>query len=163
MRKRLLSVGMRPINNIVDITNLVMMEYGQPLHAFDYDCLTDKKIIVRTPRDHERQFTTLDNVVRNIDQDILMICDGNGPVAVAGVMGGLDSEVTDKTTNVLLESACFNPVSVRRTARKLNLPSEASYRFERGVDPGGTIDAMERAVTLMCEVAGGTARCACAS
>jgi phenylalanyl-tRNA synthetase beta chain len=157
IRKRLLSVGMRPINNIVDITNLVMMEYGQPLHAFDYDCLADKKIIVRTPRDHETQFTTLDNVVRNIDQDTLMICDGNGPVAVAGVMGGLDSEVTDKTTNVLLESACFNPVSVRRTARNLNLPSEASYRFERGVDPGGTIDAMERAVTLMCEVAGGTA------
>lgn len=157
IRKRLLSVGMRPINNIVDITNLVMMEYGQPLHAFDYDCLADRKIIVRTPREHESQFTTLDNVVRNIDSQTLMICDGNGPVAVAGVMGGLDSEVTDKTVNVLLESACFNPVSVRRTARKLNLPSEASYRFERGVDPGGTIDAMERAVSLMCEIAGGTA------
>ncbi len=157
IRKRLLSVGMRPINNIVDITNLVMMEYGQPLHAFDYDCLADRKIIVRTPREHESQFTTLDNVVRNLDSQTLMICDGNGPIAVAGVMGGLDSEVTDKTVNVLLESACFNPVSVRRTARKLNLPSEASYRFERGVDPGGTIDAMERAVSLMCEIAGGTA------
>ncbi len=157
IRKRLLSVGLRPINNVVDITNLVMMEYGQPLHAFDYDCISDKKIIVRTPRDHEKQFTTLDNVVRTIDPDTLMICDGSGPVAVAGVMGGLDSEVTDKTTNVLLESACFNSVSIRRTARKLNLPSEASYRFERGVDPGGTIDAMERAVSLMCEVAGGTA------
>lgn len=157
IRKRLLSVGLRPINNVVDITNLVMMEYGQPLHAFDYECISDKKIIVRTPRDHEKQFTTLDNVVRNIDPDTLMICDGNGPVAVAGVMGGLDSEVTDKTTNVLLESACFNSVSIRRTARKLNLPSEASYRFERGVDPGGTIDAMERAVNLMCEVAGGSA------
>lgn len=157
IRKRLLSVGLRPINNIVDITNLVMMEYGQPLHAFDYDCISDKKIIVRTPRDHEKQFTTLDNVVRTIDPDTLMICDGSGPVAVAGIMGGLDSEVTDKTTNVLLESACFNSVSIRRTARKLNLPSEASYRFERGVDPGGTIDAMERAVSLMCEVAGGTA------
>ena len=157
IRKRLLSVGLRPINNVVDITNLVMMEYGQPLHAFDYDCISDKKIIVRTPRDHEKQFTTLDNVVRTIDPDTLMICDGNGPVAVAGVMGGLDSEVTEKTTNVLLESACFNSVSIRRTARKLNLPSEASYRFERGVDPGGTIDAMERAVSLMCEVAGGTA------
>ena len=157
IRKRLLSVGLRPINNVVDITNLVMMEYGQPLHAFDYECISDKKIIVRTPRDHEKQFTTLDNVVRNIDPDTLMICDGNGPVAVAGVMGGLDSEVTDKTTNVLLESACFNSVSIRKTARKLNLPSEASYRFERGVDPGGTIDAMERAVNLMCEVAGGSA------
>ena len=157
IRKRLLSVGLRPINNVVDITNLVMMEYGQPLHAFDYDCISDKKIIVRTPRDHEKQFTTLDDVVRAIDPDTLMICDGSGPVAVAGVMGGLDSEVTDKTINVLLESACFNSVSIRRTARKLNLPSEASYRFERGVDPGGTIDAMERAVSLMCEVAGGTA------
>jgi len=157
IRKRLLSVGMRPINNVVDITNLVMMEYGQPLHAFDYDCITNKKIIVRTPRQHEKQFTTLDNAVRNIDQDTLMICDGSGPIAVAGVMGGLESEVTDSTTDVLLESACFNPVSIRRTARKLKLPSEASYRFERGVDPGGTIDAMERAVTLMCEVAGGTA------
>ena len=157
MRKRLLSVGMRPINNIVDITNLVMMEYGQPLHAFDYDCIADKKIIVRTARDHEKQFTTLDNNVRTIDTETLMICDGRGPVAVAGVMGGLDSEVTGNTTNVLLESACFNPVSIRRTARNLNLPSEASYRFERGVDPGGTLDAMERAVTLMCEIAGGTA------
>jgi len=157
IRKRLISVGMRPINNVVDITNLVMMEYGQPLHAFDYDCIADRKIIVRTPRSGETQFTTLDNVVRSIDPDTLMICDGNGPVAVAGVMGGLDSEVTDKTTNVLLESACFNPISIRRTARKLNLPSEASYRFERGVDPGGTIDAMERAVSLMCEIAGGSA------
>ncbi len=157
MRKRLLSVGMRPINNIVDITNLVMMEYGQPLHAFDYDCIADKQIIVRTARDHERQFTTLDNTVRAIDPETLMICDSNGPVAVAGVMGGLDSEVTEDTTNVLLESACFNPVSIRRTARNLNLPSEASFRFERGVDPGGTLDAMERAVTLMCEIAGGTA------
>ncbi len=157
IRKRLVSVGMRPINNVVDITNLVMMEYGQPLHAFDYDCIADKKIIVRTPRSSETKFTTLDKAVRTIDPDTLMICDGNGPVAVAGVMGGFDSEVTEQTTNVLLESACFNPISIRRTARKLNLPSEASYRFERGVDPGGTLDAMERAISLMCEVAGGTA------
>ena len=95
--------------------------------------------------------------MRPLDPDMLMICDGNGPVAVAGVMGGLDSEVTEKTTNVLLESACFNRVSIRKTARKLNLPSEASYRFERGVDPGGTLNAMERAVSLICEIAGGSA------
>ena len=157
LRKRLLSVGMRPINNVVDITNLVMLEYGQPLHAFDFNCIADQKIIVRTPRPDEQTFTTLDNVERKIDRDTLMICDNNGPIAVAGVMGGLDSEVTEKTTDVLLESACFNPVSIRKTARKLNLPSEASYRFERGVDPGGTIDAMQRAVDLICEVCGGIA------
>jgi len=157
IRKRLLSVGMRPINNVVDVTNLVMMEYGQPLHAFDFNTLTGAKIIVRTPKESEKQFTTLDNVTRPLEADTLMICDADGPVAVAGVMGGLDSEVTDKTVDVLLESACFNPVSIRKTARRLNLPSEASYRFERGVDPGGCINAMERAVTLMCEIAGGTA------
>ena len=157
LQKRLLSIGQRPINNIVDVTNLVMMEYGQPLHAFDFDTLRGSKIVVRTPKEHEQTFTTLDNVSRTLDPDTLMICDGEGPVAVAGVMGGLDSEVTDKTVNVLLESACFNAVSIRKTARKLNLPSEASYRFERGVDPDGTLDAMERAVTLMCEVSGGTA------
>ena len=157
LRKRLLSVGLRPINNVVDITNFVMLEYGQPLHAFDFDTLADKKIVVRTPRSAEKTFTTLDNVERKLDDDMLMICDGKEPVAVGGVMGGLYSEVTEKTVNVLLESACFNDVSIRKTARRLNLSTDASYRFERGVDPEGTIDAMERAVTLMCEIAGGTA------
>ncbi len=157
LRKRLLSVGLRPINNVVDITNFVMLEYGQPLHAFDFDTLADKKIVVRTPRPEEKTFTTLDNVERKLDDDMLMICDGKEPVAVGGVMGGLYSEVTEKTVNVLLESACFNDVSIRKTARKLNLSTDASYRFERGVDPQGTIDAMERAVTLMGEITGGTA------
>ena len=157
LRKRLLSVGLRPINNVVDITNFVMLEYGQPLHAFDFDTLADRKIVVRTPRQAERTFTTLDNVERELEEDMLLICDGREPVAVGGVMGGLDSEVTSKTVNVLLESACFNDVSIRKTARKLNLSTDASYRFERGVDPEGTIDAMERAVTLMVEIAGGTA------
>ena len=157
LRKRLLSVGLRPINNVVDITNFVMLEYGQPLHAFDFDTLTDRKIVVRTPRPAEKTFTTLDNVERSLDEDILLICDGKEPVAIGGVMGGLYSEVTEKTVNVLLESACFNDVSIRKTARKLNLSTDASYRFERGVDPEGTIDAMERAVTLMGEIAGGTA------
>jgi phenylalanyl-tRNA synthetase beta chain len=157
LRKQLLSVGMRPINNVVDITNFVMLEYGQPLHAFDFKTLADQTIIVRTPRQGEKEFTTLDNVNRPLDPDMLMICDSKGPVAVAGVMGGLDSEVTEKTTDVLLESACFNSISIRKTARKLNLPSEASYRFERGVDPGGTLNAMERAVSLICEIAGGSA------
>lgn len=157
IRKRLLSIGLRPINNVVDITNLVMMEYGQPLHAFDFNTLEGKQILVRNPRSNEKTFTTLDGVERTLDRDMLMICDAAQPVAVAGVMGGLNSEVTEKSTNILLESACFNAISIRRTARRLNIPSEASYRFERGVDPEGCITAMERAVSLLCEVAGGTA------
>lgn len=157
LRRQLLSVGLRPINNVVDITNYVMMEYGQPLHAFDFDTLAGARIMVRTPQKGETTFTTLDDVERKIDSDTLLICDGEKPIALAGVMGGLNSEVSDTTTNVLLESACFNAVSIRRTARKVNLSTDASYRFERGVDPGGTIDAMNRAVELLCEVAGGTA------
>lgn len=155
LKRRLNAVGLRPINNVVDITNYVMMEYGQPLHAFDYDNLAGGKIIVRCPRPDEKTFTTLDEVERPIDKDTLLICDGEKPVAVAGVMGGLNSEVSDNTVNVLLESACFNPVSVRKTSRKLGLSTDASYRFERGVDPGGTCNAMIRAVELFCEICGG--------
>jgi len=155
LRKRLLSVGLRPINNVVDVTNFVMMEYGQPLHAFDYDKLAGKQIMVRNPRNNEKTFTTLDGEKRDIDPDMLLICDADKPVAVAGVMGGLNSEVTEKTTDILLESACFNPISIRKTARKLNLGSEASYRFERGVDPGGCLIVLERAANLLCEIAGG--------
>jgi phenylalanyl-tRNA synthetase beta chain len=157
LRKRLLSIGLRPINNVVDITNLVMMEYGQPMHAFDYDNIAGKQLIVRHPKNQETTFTTLDGEERKLDANMLMICDADGPIAIAGVMGGMNSEVSDKTTSVLLESACFNAVSVRRTARKLKLATEASYRFERGVDPGGCVTAMERAVSLLCDVAGGQA------
>jgi len=153
LQRQLLAVGQRPINNIVDITNFVMLEYGQPLHAFDFTSLREGKIVVRRPEPAETRFTTLDGVERELNADTLMICDGQGPVAVAGVMGGLDSEVTGKTSEVLLEAACFDPVSIRRTARRLNLPSEASYRFERGVDPETTLLAMERAVRLMVELA----------
>jgi len=153
LQRQLMAVGMRPINNIVDITNFVMLEYGQPLHAFDFQKLAGSSIIVRCPRDEETTFTTLDETERTLSPEMLMICDAERPVAVAGVMGGLDSEVTDATTEILLESACFNPVSIRRTARNLNLPSEASYRFERGVDPNGVPYAMKRAVQLMCEFA----------
>ncbi len=156
LRKRLLSIGLRPINNVVDITNLVMMEYGQPLHAFDFTALAGQKIVVRQAHEHELDFTTLDGVVRKLDPDMLLICDGQKPVAIAGVMGGLNSEVSDNSTAILLESACFNPVSIRKTARKLNLSSEASYRFERGVDPGGCVNALERAVQLLSDLAGGT-------
>jgi phenylalanyl-tRNA synthetase beta chain len=153
LQRQLLAVGMRPINNVVDITNFVMLEYGQPLHAFDFQKLAGQAIVVRCPRDNETTFTTLDNTEQKITSEMLMICDRDKPVAVAGVMGGLDSEVTDATTEVLLESACFDPVSIRRTARNLNLPSEASYRFERGVDPEGAANGLERAVQLLCELA----------
>jgi len=153
LQRQLLAVGMRPINNIVDVTNYVMLEYGQPLHAFDFAKIRDQKIEVRCPAQDEKTFVTLDGTERALAPDMLMICDGQGPVAVAGVMGGRDSEVTEDTTEVLLESACFDPVSIRRTARRLNLPSEASYRFERGVDPNITLVAMERAVQLMEEIA----------
>lgn len=156
LRKRLLSVGLRPINNVVDITNFVMMEYGQPLHAFDFDTLADKKIVVRNPGKNERTFTTLDEKERPLSPEMLLICDGKQPVAVAGVMGGMNSEVTETTTNILLESACFNDISIRKTARSLNLSTDASYRFERGVDPEGTINAMNRATELLCELADGT-------
>lgn len=156
LQRQLLAVGLRPINNIVDITNFVMLDYGQPLHAFDFQKIRQGKIVVRCPQEGETKFTTLDGAERTLDQNMLMICDGEGPVAVAGVMGGMDSEVTAETTEVLLESACFDPVSIRRTARRLNLPSEASYRFERGVDPNITLLAMERAVRLMVELAGAT-------
>ncbi len=154
LQRQLLAVGMRPINNIVDITNFVMLEYGQPLHAFDFNKIRQGKIIVRCPSDKEKEFTTLDGSTRILESDMLMICDGEGPVAVAGVMGGINSEVTADTREVLLESACFDPISIRRTARRLNLPSEASYRFERGVDPDISPVAMERAIQLMVELAG---------
>ncbi len=157
LRKLLLSVGLRPINNVVDITNFVMLEYGQPLHAFDFDTLAEKKIVVRTPRQTEMTFATLDDLERQLDNEMLMICDGEKPIAIAGIMGGQNSEVTNTTTNILLESACFNPISVRKTARKLNLATDASYRFERGVDPDGTINALNRAVELICELSGGLA------
>ncbi len=153
LKNRLLAIGQRPINNIVDITNLVMMEYGQPLHAFDFSKLAQGTIVVRRPRAGE-SLTTLDGVQRELNPDMLLICDSEKPVAVAGVMGGENSEVSAETVDILLESAYFNPVSIRRTARNLKLATEASYRFERGVDPEGIPVALERAVRLMVEIAG---------
>jgi phenylalanyl-tRNA synthetase beta chain len=153
LKKRLMAVGQRPINNVVDVTNLVMMEYGQPMHAFDFSKLADGKIIVRRATEGEK-ITTLDGETRQLDEQMLLICDGEKPVAVAGVMGGENSEVSDSSKEILLESACFNPLSIRRTARKLNLGTESSYRFERGVDPEVAPKAMERAVQLLVELAG---------
>jgi len=154
LQDRLLSVGLRPINNIVDITNLVMLECGQPLHAFDLDCLAENRIVVRTAEPGET-FVTLDQKERVLDSEMLMICDGVKPVAIAGVMGGLNSEIRPDTRRVLLESACFDPLSVRKTSKKLGLGTDASRRFERGVDPAGTVQAANRAAALMAEVSGG--------
>lgn len=153
LQRRLQAVGLRPINNIVDITNFVMLEYGQPLHAFDFKKLAGGKIVVRKAEAGEK-IITLDDVERDLDQDMLLICDAENPVAIAGVMGGKNSEVDDRTTDVLLESAYFNPISIRRTARKLKLPTDASYRFERGVDPQATVVALDRAVDLMTQASG---------
>ncbi len=155
LKDRLISVGLRPINNIVDITNFVMMETGQPLHAFDFENLEENRIVVRTAGDGEK-FVTLDGKKRTLTSDVLMICDGKKPVAIAGVMGGLNSEIEDKTSRVLIESACFDPVSIRKTAKKLGLATDASHRFERGVDPDNTLHAANRAAQLMVELGGGT-------
>jgi len=150
---RLLSVGQRPINNVVDITNFVMLEQGQPLHAFDFERLARGQIIVRCATEGEA-FTTLDGKGRNLSAETLMICDGEKPVAVGGVMGGLNSEIEPHTTKVLLESANFNPAGIRKTARRFGLSTDASYRFERGVDRTGAVCALERAAHLMVELCG---------
>jgi phenylalanyl-tRNA synthetase beta chain len=154
LKERLEAVGIRSINNIVDVTNFILMEMGQPLHAFDYDRLRDNRIVVRRAAEGER-FTTLDGVERKLFADSLLICDGRGPVAIAGIMGGLDSEIVPETKRVLIESAYFDPGCIRRTGKKIGLRSESSYRFERGVDPVGLIRALDRAAQLMCELGGG--------
>ncbi len=154
MQKRLESMGVRPINNIVDVTNYVMLEYGQPLHAFDLDKLRSGHIRVATPG-KKISFSTLDGVKRQIAPDMLMIWDGDVAVAVAGVMGGLESEVSDDTTSIFLESACFNASSVRRTASGLGIKTESSFRFERGIDLLGVDKALDRASFLISELTGG--------
>ncbi len=155
LQDRLLSIGLRPINNIVDITNFVMMETGQPLHGFDFDFLAENRIVVRTAAEGEK-FITLDDKERTLGADTLMICDGAKAVGVGGVMGGLNSEIKATTTRVLIEGAYFNPVSIRKTSKKLGLGTDASHRFERGVDPEGTIRAVNRAARLMVELGQGT-------
>lgn len=149
MQRLLIAVGVRPINNLVDVTNFVLFEYGQPLHAFDLRDLEGPAIVVRTAEPGERM-TTLDDVERTLTADDLVICDAARPVALAGVMGGQDSEVKDDTRDVLLESAWFEPTTVRLTSRRLGLRSESSHRFERSVDPERTVEAANRALHLMC-------------
>lgn len=148
LRERLHACGVRPINNIVDITNYVMLEYGQPMHAFDYACLKDGQIIVRKPNKGET-IKTLDNQARELTEDMLVIADGIAPVAVAGVMGGAESEITDSTKTVVFESANFHGATVRITAKKLGMRTEASGRFEKGLDPQNTMPAVLRACELI--------------
>ncbi|MGD1045386.1 MAG: phenylalanine--tRNA ligase subunit beta [Bacteroidota bacterium] len=150
----LTSVGVRPINNVVDVTNYVLMETGHPLHAFDYDTLVGHKIIVKTAQEGEK-FITLDGKERTLTSETLMICDAEKPIAVAGVMGGANTEISDTTTNVLIESAYFDPRSIRRTSKYLGLSTEASYRFERGTDINITVLAANRAAQMIQELAGG--------
>ena len=151
--RRLQSAGIRPINNVVDVTNYVLLETGHPLHAFDYDLLKGNRIVVRTARPGEH-ITTIDGQDRELKSDMLVIADAELPVAVAGVMGGQDSEVSEKTVRVFLESACFLPASVRKTSRQLMLQSEASVRFQRGADLEMAVFAANRAAMLMQELAG---------
>ncbi|MGA7727470.1 MAG: phenylalanine--tRNA ligase subunit beta, partial [Dehalococcoidales bacterium] len=156
MQKRLISYGMHPINNIVDITNFVMLEYAQPLHAFDYEKIQGKGIIVRRANSGEK-ITSLDGVERNLNREMLVIADKERAVAVAGIMGGANSEVSENTTSILLESASFKPTSVHYTGRTLNMPSEACVRFERGISPELTVPALKRATQLMVGYGGGQA------
>jgi len=156
LTKKLEVIGQRPINNVADITNYVLHELGQPLHAFDLTKLEENRIVVRRAHSGET-IKTLDGVDRKLDQQMLVIADAQCAVAVAGVMGGEDTEISDATTEILIESAYFNPASVRRTAKLLGLNTEASHRFERGTDPEGVIRAQERCVAMICELAGGTA------
>ena len=155
MRRRLALSGIRSLNNVVDITNYVLLETGQPLHAFDFDFLRGSEINVRHARDGEI-ITTLDGIDRTLDTTMLLICDGEGPIALAGIMGGAHSGICDTTKTILLESACFDPDSVRATSRKLGLRTDSSYRFERGVDLGGLAWASNRAAKLMQDLAGAT-------
>lgn len=154
MVRRLEALGLRSINNVADITNYVMYEMGQPLHAFDYDKLDGHKIIVRTAKKGET-IMSIDGKKRELAESMLVIADASKPVAIAGVMGGLESEVSAKTVNILLESAMFEPLSVRKTARSLTMMSDASYRFERRVDPTLPHRASLRCAQLICEIAGG--------
>ena len=151
MQNRLRNSGIRPINNVVDVTNYVMLELGQPMHAYDYDCVADHTLIARCAKAGET-LTTLDGNERELNESMLIIADTKGPIGVAGVMGGLTSEVTDKTTNVLFEAAVFNGPSIRRTSKALGMRSEASGRFERGVNHKYTAYAIDRAAQLLQQI-----------
>lgn len=151
LQNRLRNGGIRPINNVVDVTNYVMLELGQPMHAYDYDKVVGHQLTARPAKAGET-ITTLDGTDRELTEGMLVIADVNGPVGVAGVMGGLDSEVTDQTTSIILEAAVFKGASIRRTARALGMRSEASGRFERGINAEYTPVALDRAAQLLQEL-----------
>lgn len=154
LKKRLRAMGLRPINNVVDVTNYVLMEYGQPLHAFNFSKIKGQKIVVRRAREGE-EIVTLDGIKRRLDRSILVVADSEKPQAIAGIIGGMESEVDKKTRDVLLESAYFDPGSIRRASKKLGIGTESSYRFERGGDKEVVLAASQRAVSLIQELAGG--------
>lgn len=154
LKTRLTAIGLRPINNVVDATNYVLHEIGQPLHAFDYEKVNGKKIVVKH-FEEDINFTTLDSIERKVPAGSLFICDGEAPVAIAGVMGGENSEVTESTSTILIESAYFNPSSVRKTSKALALQTDSSYRFERGIDPELQLRAAWQAAELIAEISGG--------
>lgn len=154
LKNKLKKIGLRPINNVVDVTNFILYEIGQPLHAFDLDLLEGRKIIVQSTTE-EKDFVTLDSKLRKLPKGTLMICDAEREVAVAGVMGGENSEISSATKNILIESAYFNPSSIRKTSKALQLSTDSSYRFERGTDPSITKYAAERAAQLIAEISGG--------
>jgi phenylalanyl-tRNA synthetase beta chain len=154
LKTKLMAIGLNPISNVVDITNFVQHEIGQPLHAFDADKITGKKVIIKN-LPHKTKFTTLDEVERSLSSRDLMICNSEEGMCIAGVFGGIKSGVTSSTRNIFLESAHFNPVSIRKTSKRHGLQTDASFRFERGTDPNITIWALKRAAMLMKEIAGG--------
>lgn len=154
LQNRLMNIGIRPINNVVDVTNYILMYYGQPLHAFDYDRLAGQEIVVRRAQEDEK-LVTLDGETRNLSNQNITITDGQKPVALAGVMGGLDSEITEATTTVALEAALFDPAAVRRTSQEFNLHSESSARFEKGINLATIDEACEQACALIAELTGG--------
>lgn len=154
MQRRLASVGIRPINNLVDITNYVMEEYGQPMHAYDLDMIADRQIIVRTARDGEK-FTTLDGQERTVDKEVLMICDGEKAIGLAGIMGGENSMITDDVKTMLFEAACFDGVNVRKSSKRVGLRTDASGKFEKGLDPNNAKAAIDRACQLIEEMGAG--------
>jgi phenylalanyl-tRNA synthetase beta chain len=154
MQRRLASVGIRPINNIVDITNYVMEEYGQPMHAYDLDTIEDGEIIVRRAGAGEK-FVTLDGQERNLDESVLMICDGKKPIGIAGIMGGENTMITEQVNSMLLEAACFEGTNIRLSSKKVGLRTDASGKFEKGLDPNNAIEAMNRACQLIEELGAG--------
>ncbi len=154
MQRRLAAMGIRPINNLVDITNYVMEEFGQPMHAYDLDTIANKEIVVRRAKAGDK-FTTLDGEERTLDENVLMICDGEKEIGIAGIMGGENSMVTDDIKTLLFEAACFDGTNIRLSSKRIGLRTDASGKFEKGLDPENAMAAMDRACQLIEELGAG--------